>query len=106
MSVCCKPERQDLATLICKIIDELGVLTILPHQRLSQLKDRGVYANRPMALEHSRDLVEGNLPDSHLLWAEVSGPLGCFWLTIGLIRLYKGPKVCQNWAQLTPQRAQ
>ena len=98
MLSCCKPERQDLAPLICKIIDQLGVLTILPHQSLSQLKDGGVYADCPMPLEDSRDLVEGNLPDCHLLGAQVSGPLGCLGLAIGLIGLYQGPDVCQNWA--------
>ena len=92
--MCCKPERQNLAPLIRKIIDQLGVLTILAHQRLSQLKDRGVYADSPMALEDGRDLVEGNLPDGHLLRTQVSGPLGCLGLAIGLIGLYQGPDVC------------
>ena len=98
MSGCCKPERQDLAPLICEIIDQLGVLTILAHQRLSQLKDRGVYADCPMPLEDSRNLVEGDFPDGHLLGAQVSGPLGCLGLAIGLVGLYQGPDVCQSWA--------
>ncbi len=100
------PQRQDLSSLICQIINELSILPILPHQRLPQLKHRRVYADSSMALEDRCDGVEGHLPDGHLLWSQVPGALSSLGLPVGLIGLYQAAYVCQHRAYLVAERIQ
>lgn len=49
------PQRQNLAALVRKIVNELAVLAVLPHQRLPQLEHRRVDGHCAVALEHARD---------------------------------------------------
>jgi len=100
------PQRQDLSSLICQIINELSILPILPHQRLPQFKHRRVYADSSMALEDRCNGIEGHLPYGHLLWSQVPGALGSLGLPVGLIGLYQAAYVCQHRAYLVPKRIQ
>lgn len=61
--------------LVCEVVDELGVLAILPHESLPELEHRRVQGHGPMPLEDGRDDAKGALPDGHLVREEVSRTL-------------------------------
>ena len=77
------PERQDLSALVSQVIDELAVFSILAHQCLAQLKDRGVDAHSAVALKDGCDHLEGVLANHELLGGEVAGALGSLGLHNG-----------------------
>lgn len=73
------------SSLVLEIIDELRVLTVLPHQHLLQLKDRSVDLNSSMPLEDRHNNIHHPSADGHLLRVEVSGSLWAFKLKFSFV---------------------
>jgi hypothetical protein len=88
------PQRQQFPSLVCQIVNEFGILSVLSHQRFSELEDRSVDRDCPVALEHSLDLAKGKFSNGHLFWEKVTCTLWYLGQAPTALRFEQGP-ACQ-----------
>lgn len=86
------PKREHLATLICKIIDELRVLAILASESFSQLEHGSVDGHCAVALEHRLNGRQSMLANRHVGGQIVLGALRKLGLAAGGVGLDDSPE--------------
>mmetsp|Transcript_43604 Transcript_43604/g.113582 ORF Transcript_43604/g.113582 Transcript_43604/m.113582 type:complete len:302 (+) Transcript_43604:1330-2235(+) len=69
-------KREELSALVGKVINELGIFTVLAGQCFFSLKNRGVDGHRTVLFEDIRDYFEHLFAHSHLLGVEITRTLG------------------------------